>query len=178
MDVALVGEQVLGLAQRFGTRKRRCKMRARFRRAAGSQLPSPEGEPSSHILSERQTLPALPGLEAAADQDIQGLVVSADLVQQRAKLDREIVALIDEDLMLAQLSQPIAGKATESPPELIAFVEQSRVVGRGGERPFIIVRGLDRIIADVERADAEIAPHDRNVGSSAADIRQQAIASS
>ena len=123
MDVALVGEQVLGLAQRVGDVERRLKMSMGFRRAASRQLSAPKSEAGPNILRKRHPLPALPGLEAAARQDIQGLVVSADLVQQRAKLDREIVALIDKGSMVAQLSQPIAGKVAEPPPELVAFVE-------------------------------------------------------
>ena len=161
VDVALVREQVLGLAQRFRDIDRRFKMPARFCDPASGQLSTSERKPGSDILSKRHPLSALPGLKPAAGQNLQSLIVSADLVQERAKLDGEIVALIDEVSILAQLRQPIGRKAADAFPQLIAFVEQSRVARLGCERSFVAVRCLDRIIAHVKSADAEIAPDDR-----------------
>ena len=69
--------------------------------------------------------------------------MGAVLVQQRAELDGEIIALIDEVAVVAQLGQPIGGRAGESLPKLIAFIEQPSVAGRRRERPLVTIRGRE-----------------------------------
>src|SRR6185312_887454 len=94
-----------------------------------------ERELGAPMLAQGLPLAAFPGLEAAPGQHRLGLERPAGLVQQRAELHREIVAGGDQARMAAQLAQPPSGSRSQALPELVALIEDPRIVRARPERP-------------------------------------------
>src|SRR6478736_3778403 len=114
----------------------------------------------THPLPERAALPAFPRLEISGADECQGLVVLSGLVVKRTKLHAQVVALLDELEMFLQVAQTFRGVFTETFPKLIALKQQPSISGIGSERPIVYGPRLGGLVANVEIADAKIAPDD------------------
>ena len=131
MEIALVGEQVLGFAQIGGCRQRRLEMIACSSGVALVRAPPvPAADGERVHLAQRTAFAAFPRLEMAAADQRERLGGLAGLIVERAEFDAEIIALADEVEVLfefAQTSSPALH--AEAFPELIAF-EQQPCIGR------------------------------------------------
>src|ERR1051325_4442968 len=133
-------------------------MVSRFSIVTASQGRATEREMGTHPLPKRAALTAFPRLEVAGADECQGAIVLACLVIERAKFHAQIVALLDERDIFFQFAPTLCGLFTETFPKLIAFVQHSRIGRIGLERPIISGSRPDRLVANVEIADAQIAP--------------------
>jgi hypothetical protein len=127
-DVALVGEQVLGLAEIFGCGERLFEVGAggggifRERGAAEEKV-------RADVLAEGLAFAAFPGLELARLEDWQRGGGTAGLVVKRAELDAEVVAGADELGVALQFAETLGRFLAEALPELVALVEQRASAG-------------------------------------------------
>ena len=141
MDVALVGQQMLGLAEIVRRGQRGLEMLAGLGGSAGAQRGAAQRQVRAHVLAERPAFAAFPGLEVAAADERERFGVLAGLVVEGAQLDAQIVALADEVELLFQLAQALRGFLAEPLPELVALEEQPGVGGIRRGRPCRRQRG-------------------------------------
>ncbi len=115
------------------------------------------------MLPERAAFAAFPRLELAAGQELARFLRLAGLVVKRAKLDAQIIALSHELGSPRQFAEAFRGRFAETFPELVALVEEPRIGGICLES-FVVGRSrFCRLTADVEPADAKIAPDDGEI---------------
>ncbi len=96
VDVALVCEQMLCLAQVLWWLKRGGELSARFGRVSEIEGTTPKQQPCAYILPEYQTLTALPWLETPAKQKMQSLVRFVDMIQKSRDFHGQVITRLDE----------------------------------------------------------------------------------
>src|SRR5690606_26084240 len=117
-------------------------------------------EQGAHKLAECLAFATFPRLKVSLRERGQRVSGPTALVEERAQLDGEIVAMRDEPGMTPQLAQTPRRGNVESFPKLIALVEQACVVGLRSESAIISDAGGRGLLKNVEAADAQISPGD------------------
>src|SRR5712691_12687003 len=96
IDVALIGEQVFGLAQIARRRERALEVRAGGREVLPRERGSAQCQLRANVLSYRAAFTTLPGLELTAADKLGRLVMLPRLIVKGAKLDAQVIALLHE----------------------------------------------------------------------------------
>ena len=109
MDVALVREEVIRLAEVPRRVKRGAKLAGREREVPAFEGAAAEREMGACVLGQRLALAALPRLKIAPRHDRQRPLRHAHPVVQGAKLDRKVVARVDQPQVPAQLAEAPGG---------------------------------------------------------------------
>src|SRR5262245_5180479 len=129
----------------------------------GGQGRAAQCQISADVLAERPAFAAFPWLKLAAGEEFAGLIVLASLVVERAKLNAEIVALIDEIEMFRQLAQTFFWFFANALPKLVALVEKAGVGWIGLDGQIVRSTRFARLIANVEVGGGKVAPDDRKI---------------
>ncbi|GAB4004729.1 hypothetical protein GCM10029992_50580 [Glycomyces albus] len=107
---------------------------------------------------------ALPGLEGAAGEYVEGLARSADGGQEFGVLHGQVVAALDQVAASVQGRESTLGVDAAPCVELVGLVEQAGVVGCGGAGVFVPGGGAAGVALDVVCGDTEVAKDDRVAG--------------
>src|SRR5580704_8264113 len=94
IDIALVGEHMLGLAQVARRSQGEFKFDAGADEIALTQRNAAQGQMSADMLADSQSFAALPWLKMAARDDLARKFMPPRLIVKRAKFYREVIALM------------------------------------------------------------------------------------
>src|ERR1017187_663580 len=119
---------------------------------------------SACFIAARPAFAAFPRLKPPAGKILRGFFGLTDLVVKRAAFNRQIVALLDEIVVLFQFAQSSLWFYAEPFPKLVAFVKQPGISRVGLECLVISCARLGRFAEYVEVANTEIAPNDGKAG--------------
>ena len=161
LDLVLRRQQVPALAEVRRVGPGRLEAGDGVVRTAVRQRAAGEGHVRDHPLAGHEALAALPGVEAAGPEDLQGVVVAPELVEQGDSLDGQVVAGSDEPGLAIERGQPRGRVFAETLAQLVELVEQAGVAGGRAAGTHVGCPGGDRSVPDVVLGDAEIALHDR-----------------
>ena len=127
VDVALIRQRMIGLAEIFRRLKRGGEQLHRSLRVTLPQRAAAEREMRAHMLPERQAFAALPRLEFSRAKERQRLFVLRGLVVEAGEFDGEIVAQVHEIAMAFEFREADGGLLAGALPELVALVEDASV---------------------------------------------------
>jgi len=131
LDFVLRRQQVLALAEIWRVCPGRLEEGDGVVRTAVCQRAAGQRQVGRHPLPGNQALAALPGVEAAGPENVQGVVVSPKLIEQGHSLDGQVIAGRDEPGVLVERGQPRGRVVAETLAQLVKLVEQPRVVRSG-----------------------------------------------
>ena len=115
------------------------------------------------VLAQRSAFAAFPRLEIPFREKLHRLDVPSGLVQQRAQLHAQVIALLHQLRKLFQFAPAFRRCFTEPFPKLVPFVEQARVGPIHAKCPVINRARPAGVLADVEVAKAKVAPDDGEI---------------
>jgi hypothetical protein len=123
----LAGEEMPGLAERLGWGERLREQSVGAPRLAGCKRLPGEQDASADELREDEAFAALPGLEVAREDKVEGALRLAGEVEEGGEFDGEVVAPWREGGVTQELGEAGVGRDAGALPKLVALVEEARV---------------------------------------------------
>ena len=127
MDVALIHEEVPGLTKVFRRLQRGEQEVAHAGGIVMHESSLCQQKVSADMLTERKAFPAFPRLKGVGAKDGQGFFRLRSLIVEGDEFNSELVPAVDECEVAFQHGESFLWAFANALPELIAFIEDSRV---------------------------------------------------